>query len=741
MGGSLKGGSVTVGYRYFMTIHMGLCRGPIDEVVEIKVGDKTAWPKAEGSSGAADSPITDDRVTSINAGELFGGDKKEGGVKGTLTVCMGKATQVFPAWVKALIGGNVPDFRGVCTMVFDGMICALNPYPKTWAIRMRRTTKGWDGPVWQPSLAVIWLSGGKIKAMNPAHILYECATNRDWGRGLPRSRINEAEWLVAATTLYNEGFGLCLRWNRQTELQEFVQSVLDHIGGAVFTDRETGLLTLKLFRSDYDPETLPLYDYNSGLLSIEPEASTREGAVNEVIVKFTDPLKNEARAVRAQNLASIQSLDSRNSTTTEYNGLPTLTLASRVAQRDLKASTAGAKRYQVILDRRAWRLYPGAVFRVSAPEKGIENVVLRAGKVEDGSLTDGKITVTALFDVFGLSSSAFVSEEESGWSPPDPTPLIAENRHIREATYADLVRTLSPADLALVAPTSGAITTLAARPSAISLGYGIYSRIGAEDFIQRGSESWAPMVVLSAAAGAYSDTLSFSSSTDIGLAAVGTFMQMGNEIVAVDAITLDETGLAGTLTVTRGCIDTIPAAHASGTKCYFMGDALGHDAREYALGESADVKIITRTSSAELDLSLAPTDTINVVARQGKPYPPGAVFVADTSSGVWTQAFDNPVITGDFSIQWAHRDRLSQQDQIVGHWEPNVGPEAGTTYNLRFYNSSNTLLRNITGITANNRSFDSSYTDLVGNLRVELESVRAGYVSFQKYSFTFSRTL
>lgn len=733
--GGKGGGSTTVGYRYYMTIHMGLCRGPIDEIVEIRIGDKRAWPKAEGSSGSTDSPILDDRVTSIKAGNLFGGDKKEGGVDGSLTVRMGKPTQVFPSWVKALMGGSVPDFRGVCTMVFDGMICALNPYPKTWTIRMRRATKGWDGAVWQPSLAVISLSSGKIKAMNPAHILYECATNRDWGRGLPRSRINETAWLEAAQTLYNEDLGLCMRWNRQSELQEFVQSVLDHIGGAIFTDRETGLLTLKLLRGDYDPDDLPLFDYNSGLISIEPEAASREGAVNEVIVKFTDPLSNEVRSVRAQNLASIQSLDSRNSTTTEYQGLPTLTLASRIAQRDLKASTAGAKRYNVILDRRAWRMYPGALFRVSAPDKGISNAVLRAGRVEDGSLTDGQIKVAAVLDVFGLSATAFIDEQESTWTPPDPTPLVIENRQIREATYLDLVRELSPADLAIVEPTAGALTTLAGRPSPTSLGYTIHTKTGSEDYVQRGSESWATIVVLSAVLTPYADTLAFGSSSDIGLATVGSLAQVGDEIVRVDAITLDTTGLSGTLSVTRGCVDTIPVSHAVGTKCFFIDGALGRDGREYAQGESVDVKLSTNTSSADLDLALAPVDNLTMVARQGRPYPPGAVTVNGTP------CFDVTAITGDFEISWAHRDRKTQQDQIIGHFDADVGPEAGTTYNLRFYSPSNALIKQVTGITANSLAFDATDTDLTDILRVELESQRDGIKCFQKYSFTFTRAL
>ncbi len=49
--GSIKGGgSVTVGYRYYMSLQMGLCRGPLDEIEQINVGDVRAWPVPDGDS-------------------------------------------------------------------------------------------------------------------------------------------------------------------------------------------------------------------------------------------------------------------------------------------------------------------------------------------------------------------------------------------------------------------------------------------------------------------------------------------------------------------------------------------------------------------------------------------------------------------------------------------------------------------------------------------------------------------
>ncbi len=735
MGGK-GGGSQTIGYRYFMTLQYGLCRGPIDEIVQIKIGGKSAWPTVEGQANPYDSTITGDRVTSINAPKLFGGEKAEGGVQGSLTALMGSVSQFYPGWFKNLLGADVPDFRGVASVVFDGMICALNPYPKEWKFRLRRTTAGWDGPVWQPTLATIWLADNRIRAMNPAHILYECVTNRAWGRGYDRSRIGETTWVNVARTLYNEGFGLCMKWSRQDSLQSFIQEILDHIGGTLYVNRETGLLDLDLIRDNYNVEDLPLFDRTSGLLSVDQsEAATQADAISEVIVKYKDILLNETQEVRAQNLAVIQSNEGTSSKTNTYDGIPVLSLASRVAQRDLRAMSASTNRYTVKLDRRAWRIRPGSVFRVSDPDMGIENLVLRAGKVNDGTLTGGSITVDAALDVFGLSSTAFIAPEDPAWVPPLSDPQVITSRLVREATYQELVGRLSPADLAILDVNASALATAGVRPIQGLLNYSIATRTAGEDFAVRGSESFASGALCNGGLGYYNDTIVFDNAVDTGLMDANDLIQIDNEILKITSISLNTDGNSGSFGVLRGCVDTIPAPHADNARIIFLTGNTGTDGREYVTSDVVDVKLLSNTSSATLNEALAPTDTINVIGRQGRPYPPGAVFVN------WTPAFNNVAAGEDFRIDWTHRDRKMQADQIVGHWDGNVGPEPGVTYNLRFYSNSGSLIRSFNGITSNTRSFTDSDDTLTGSMFVELEAVRDGLVSAQKYRFQMSRTL
>jgi hypothetical protein len=142
---SSGGGSQTVGYRYLFGIHMGIGRGPVDELCEIKVGDKRAWL---GS-------VTSNASVPIDAYTLFGGEDKEGGVRGTLEVMMGGPTQTAGGGLTTMLGGQLPGYRRMFTVFFDGIVAMINPYPKPWKFRVRRALQGWDGPVFRPDLAIV----------------------------------------------------------------------------------------------------------------------------------------------------------------------------------------------------------------------------------------------------------------------------------------------------------------------------------------------------------------------------------------------------------------------------------------------------------------------------------------------------------------------------------------------------------------------------------------------------------
>lgn len=528
MGGGKK---TTVGYWYSFSFLMGACRGPINALRAIKVGDLDTW---EGEQ-------TDNGVIEINKPTLFGGEEKEGGIVGAFEVFMGAAAQTFSSTFKALMGGLVPDYRGVTTFTFSGKVAANNPYLKPWAFRIARWDQGWDGNPWYPVKARILLDdgrGGTIYAMNPAHILYECYTNRLWGRGQDPSELLDEYFVAAANALCDEGFGLCFKWVRSEDVNSFINTVLNHIDAVQTIDRETGKVGIRLIRADYNPEDLVIFGYDSGLLSIDQdETGGGDSAYSEVAVSYIDARTGEkARAVE-HSLAIIQSLGDVASTTAAYDGIPTAALAHRVAARDLNKQATFLKKFTVYLDRRGWKLSVGDVFKVTAADRGLVEVILRVGAIEDSELKDGRIKVTAVQDVFGLPSAGYAEPTLPGaWTPPDGTALAVSDTRLDEVTYRDLVRTLSPADLASIDPTDTLVSIFAVAPSGASINYDIATAAGGESPQVRGQGDWTPFGILAEPIGFYDTLLTFVAGTDLSSVAEGEIVQCGDEIMGIEVV-------------------------------------------------------------------------------------------------------------------------------------------------------------------------------------------------------------
>lgn len=712
--------SVTIGYKYYIGLHMGLGRGPVNQLVEIQVGSKRAWSGSVTASG---------RINIEQPG-LFGGEKKEGGIDGTLDVMMGESTQTAPALLAGMLGGDVPGFRGVVTLFFDGLVSAMTPYLKPWKFRVRRSTAGWDGAVWYPEKAMISLASGAIHAMNPAHIIYECLTNRVWGGGMDRSRLHDASFRAAADALYSEGFGLCLRWARQDSVQSFIQTVLDHIAANLYLSRFDGLFHLTLVRNDYDASSLPLFDEDSGLLGLDDDDNAASaGSANEVVVRWHDPVKDQDRQWRERNLARIQADGQILSTTLDYPGLPTVDLAGRVAVRELGQRAASLKRFRVRLDRRGYTIEPGQPFRIRSLKRGIGTLVVRAGRIEDGTLDAGTITITVVQDVFGLPASSISSVQPSEWVPPDSTPQAITTRRLDELTWRDLAQTIDPANLALIETSASFLVSQAVKPTSLSLGFALETRVGSAAWTEQDDGSFAPSGLLVSALGPTSTAFSMTSGSDLSFVEVGGAALIDSEIVRV--VSFDATTNSGTLA--RGCVDTVPTAHAAGARIWFIEGNGGLDGTEYASGTTVQARLLTQTSNGQLSSSLAATDSLAMMGRQGRPYPPGLFRINGASYP--------SQVTGSISITWAHRDRLVQADQLIDTSLGNIGPEAGTTYTLQVY-SGNTLKRTYSGISTTSWSYpvvDEIADGPLQDVRFVLRSVRDGLNSWQQHDITIQR--
>lgn len=721
---------VVIGYKYYMGMLLGICSGKrndadLMELTKIIVGDRGAW------SGS----VTESSSIYINSPDLFGGEKNEGGIQGTVDVMMGESTQTKNGYLVRTMPGVIPAFRGMLGLALRQVyVTAMNPYIKKWAPEVKYIFRAWNS-------AEAQINGTEA---NPAHIVYECLTNADWGMGYPVSQIDATSFGTTSTELFNEGFGLSFLWTNTETLQDFVQRVIDHIGGVLSTDPSTGKFTLRLIRDDYDPGTLPVFGPSNIVTLSSYERQGWGETVNELTVVYTDPQTDKPASVTVQDLGNIQAQGQVISKSTEYPGIRNGDLAYRVALRDLKAGASPLAKLSIKVNRQAWSTRPGGLFKLSWPKLGVVEQIFRVGKIDTGTLTDGTIRIEAVEDVFSMPASTYAEIQPPGWLPVNNPPAPALFRLVQEMAYFYIAQALGDDDAAALDPTAGYVMTLAAPPSGDAFNYDLLTRVGSANYVKDDTPSWAPLTQLADNIDETATVLTISDVAPLGSSELGLYLMGGSEFVEV----LDIDLAAGELTVNRGMLDTLPQPHPIGALIYDVAENLGAPETEYYDGEVVDVKMLPTTTLGTLEESAAPVDSVTMDERQVRPYSPGDVRL----NGSYFPA----EITGELTVTWAYRDRLQQTSPttLINQGDSSVGPEAGTTYTIRVYGQPafpggpQPLIKTQTGETGVSWTYpeadekaDSGLSHLNALLRVEVESVRGGYVSWQAWSVTTSREI
>lgn len=717
MGGGAKK-KVTVGWKYGLTVHMAVCSGPVDQVEKILADDRDAYT----------DPVIGSGTIHINKSDLFGGNKKEGGLDGEMHVQMGELTQTPSYLLAAQLGSNIPAFRGILGFVYRGIMSANNPYLKPFSFIIRRVLQGWQGGAWYPDKAVIQhiVNGRTQHDMNPAHIVYQCLTDSDWGMGYPISSIDDDSFGAAADQLYSEGFGLSLIWNQQSTIESFLSIIFNHIAGSLSVDPHTGKYQIRLIRQDYDRDVLPIFNENNISELVSYQRAGWGELVNEVTVKYTDPNSFDETSVTEQNLATIQAQGCVVNQTLSFTGITNTKLAQRVMLRELNARSAPLAKIQITVNRKAWQSMPNGVFKFSWAKLGIESMVMRIVSIGMGTLKSGVITIDAIEDVFGLPSNTYAEQQDNEWQDPLQPPAPSPYRLLTEVTYFDLVTTLSPADLSYIDPDDGYPIMFASSPSVAAYDYDLLIN---ENKVDQG----AHCAVATTSALIKEEFSTFQIAIDDeSQVTIGEYAVINAEYIRIDAYDSS----TNTLTVARGTIDTVPQAHAVNSRIFFGDGASATDPSASPIGAVLSAKVITRTGMGELDPALAPIDMVTIQARHNKPFPPAKFRINGNYLPV--------SVKGAITVSWNERNRLIQDSNLLAQDEASLSPEADTTYKIKIYDQNDVLCRTVTDITGTSYTYplDDELADCGGiqtHIRVELFSVRGGVQSWQSHEHRFER--
>lgn len=570
-----------------------------------------------------------------------------------------------------------------------------------------------------------------VRAMNPAHMLYYSKVSGTM-EGLPPSQMDDANWRAAADLFHAEAFGLCTEWVPGSEsVEQFQQRICNVVGAFLAKSRRDGKWRLHVPRGVYDVAALPELT-DDDILEWKEEPSVLEDAVNQLQTRWFDPELKETRITPSEHaLAAVEAFGGVISQTAEYPEIPSELLAMRKNSQELHARSTPTRRISPVCNRKAALWESGTYIVGRFPKRGIAEVVLLLLRVEPGESPTSAVRLVGAEDIWSLPQTTYLGPQPPIDLNPPQIPLPAPAQRVFEAPYIELAATLPSGELQALPTEAGFLQFVASQPAS-GLNFTLATAAAGEDFEEHSLFDWCPTALIVEEADCLQIEFSLAEASRLESVEIGTAVLWDDEICRVDA--LDSAVVPPTITLARGCADTVPALHEPGSRLWFYDEWAATDQREYALGELAAAKALTRTRSDRLSLEEAPSAAVEMNERAARPYPPGRLRISDDVAD--DQAYPDSCI-GELTVSWAHRDRLMQSDQLVDASVGDIGPEPGATYTIRYY---------LDGVLASTQSgiigTEALPVAIAGNglLRVEVEAVRDGLPSWQAAAAEFTYT-
>lgn len=378
-----------------------------------------------------------DAIT-VTAGNILGGKFSRGGVgagstdaasSGTLRVFPGTGSPVHSAAFEAIHGGDLPCYPKLITLGFeDNFYLGNTDTLPAIELVVSRSVAPFGGTGYMGNVTA---NGGADA--NPALILYDLLTNTDYGLGLPPSDIDTTSFSVLAGALDTAvvvgaafDFGLSFVLTERSSGKDIIADLLRTLDGAIYLSPDTGQLRVRLLRGADDA----IYGYTPGSTVVDASdiidgtftwsESAADALVNEVKVEFIDRDRNYAKnVVTVKNAAAIHALGRTESRTTSFLGVQNMALATRLAQRELKALSAVLGRGSFEMTRRGYSLTPGQPFTLTHALIPAGTATVRVVSVRD--TPHGTVLVDVVEDVYASEAPSFDVEDT-----PEPTPLDDE---------------------------------------------------------------------------------------------------------------------------------------------------------------------------------------------------------------------------------------------------------------------------------------------------------------------------
>lgn len=625
---------MTIGYKYFMGVQLGICHGPDVTLKEVWFDDDKAW-SGQVTSGSF----------SINKPDLFGGEESGGGVQGTVSFYSGGLLQKANTYLQRVVGVDlVSGLRGVCYAVLEQFYIGNTETPAKVSFVCSRFPKSPGG-----NTALEFIGDDA----NPAFVIYEFLTDNRFGASISSSLVDQSTIEACAQILFSEGYGVSGAVDSAKQASSVIDDILKVINGSLVTDAGSGKLKLKLAREDYTIADLPALDASNIKGISNFNRGSLDTAVNEVKIKYMSIADGYTeRTATAQNLGLRIHKGDSDGVSYDYMSISTGALAARVAQRELRPLSVPLASCIVECNRSVFDIEMLDVVTLDWPPLDVKGLVMRVMSVDVGSLNDSSIKLTLTQDVFGVQNTVYADGGERTWTRPVFEPVDPPSVQIVEA----------PAIFNETAGLTRTLMVLAEQPAA-GQNYKLITRQGIESWSEQGDYPFTPVFQLNEALPATPATLATGQiisgdismldnySTNENREALG-ILYINGEWLSYETFTILTSSTAQLKNVRRALFGTTAKAHLVSTKVWAVSEGHGITLSQFNAGSAVYLKTLVKTQTRRQTEPEAVERSFVVKGTNDQVFPPARVLVNGVEGGE---------ISGVAEVSWRYRSGAAQE--------------------------------------------------------------------------------
>lgn len=686
------------GFKYYLGYQQLVCWSNQGmRLRTVYLGQNKVWEGDEARENYLDKPL----VIKVNDENLFGGPDEGGGFVGELHVYFGGENQMPDPWMQQQMQAESvqPELRGL-TPAYRSFVSIV--VPTAYVGKSATIPETWLEMEFLPNRLGL---GGIGDDTNPAEALYEIHMNDDWGVGESQNSIDVDGLKKIGETLKKEELGVTVSITNKSPARQTIDAICEHVNAVRYQDPQTGKLTYRLIRDDYDPEKVVLLN-EKNCSHVSYNRLDWQETINEICITYTDRKAQYEQSSISDNDPAVIEINrgSKEPKSYDYTYFTNAENALWAAKRESAQQGYPLATCTIEGNRTLYAVRTGDVVRLDWPPYGLKGLMLRITDVDLGDFVDGVIKLEAIEDVFGLGKTEYGFSGSTEWQEEKKFPTGVQDYRFMELPYE------------LMPDKDTYVYAMAAKPDADTEKWTIWR--GNETMPLNSTNSttqWTPAGKLIYDYPEFGEPIDMNgfeiielhgldkldSSTlangypDIEAARKGgKILVMGNEVMAWSSITKLPSGHWRVSGVIRGIFDTVPVKHGNGERVYFLDTGCyanvttGGPVCKAGNAVTEQYNITTATAYSKEELNPKKTVSLTTVRRSELPSVPGNIKMKCFNSN---ESVTMDSVIGDLGVTWIHRNKLqsfgivAQNDEINYYTNQPFELPEGVSYRIQVF--------------------------------------------------------